>query len=104
MTHTDNIRDPHAIEGLLPWVETVAKNHGDMYGYIMAAYDNDGSRTAIATRYSNDMDLLRTVIGRLRSIQSEISSAVMDKMEELDMELDSILAPQRKPSTDEMEQ
>ena len=103
MTHLDNLRDPHAIEGLVPFMETVAKSHGDMHLYIMAGKDNQGSRDAFVIRYSNAIDMLRGAIGKLRDLQREATNEVVDKMEEVGQELHDILAPQRKPSTDEHE-
>ena len=103
MTHLDNLRDPHAIEGLLPWLETVAKSHQDMHLYIMAGKDNQGSRDAFVVRYSNAIDMLRSAIGKVRDLQREATNEVVDKMDEVGQELQDILAPQRMPGTDEHE-
>lgn len=103
MTHLDNLRDPHAIEGLVPWLETVAKNHGDMQLYVMAGKDNQGSRDAFVVRYSNAIDMLRSAIGKVRDLQREATNEVVDKMEEVGQELQDILAPQRMPGTDEQQ-
>ena len=103
MTHLDNLRDPHAIEGLLPWLETVAKSHADIHLFVMAGKDNQGSRDAFVIRYSNAIDMLRSAIGKVRDLQREATNEVVDKMEEVADEAHGILAPQRMPGTDEHE-
>lgn len=92
MTHLDNLRDPHAIEGLVPWLETVAQSHGDIHLFVMAGKDNHGSRDAFVIRYSNAIDMLRSAIGKLRDLQREATNGVEDKMEEVVQELQDMLA------------
>lgn len=101
MTHTDNVRDPRAIEGLIPYMEMLRDGHKDMYAFILAVKDNEGSRDALITRYSVRLDLLRREIGGLLDLQREVNNAMVDKMEEVGEEVHAILSPQRPPCDDE---
>jgi hypothetical protein len=103
MSHLDNLRDPHAIAGLVPWIETLAKDHTQMHAYVMAAKDNEGSREAFILRYSNAIDFLRTAIGKMRDLHREVTNEVIDKMEPLGEEIAEILRVDRFPASDEHE-
>ena len=103
MSHLDNLRDPHAIAGLVPWIETLAKDHTQMHAYVMAAKDNEGSCIGFTVRYSGALDALRTAIGNLRDLQREVTNEVIDKMEPLGEEIAEILRVDRFPASDEHE-
>lgn len=103
MTHLDNLRDPHAITGLVPFMEMLDAKHREIYPMALAAKDNDGSRDAFIVRYSNAIDFLRLAVGKLHVLQREAINGAHDKMEEVADEAHGILAPQRMPGTDEHE-
>ena len=42
MDHLTNLRDPHAIIGLVPWVESLATAHPQVYEIMNAVKDNEG--------------------------------------------------------------
>lgn len=103
MTHLDNIRDPHAITGLVPFMEMLDAKHREIYPMALAAKDNDGSRDAFIVRYSNAIDFLRLAVGKLHDLQREAINGAHDNMDGFVEEVCGILAPQRRPSTDEHE-
>lgn len=103
MDHLTNLRDPHAIIGLVPWVESLATAHPQVYEIMNAVKDNEGSREAFTVRYSNALDQLRSDIGRLRDMQRELVNELADKMAPLDRELEEILHSERFPASDEHE-
>jgi hypothetical protein len=103
MTHLQNVRDPHAMSGLIPFMELLDTAHREIYPMILAAKDNKGSREAFFVRYSNAMDALRNSVGKLHDLQREAINGAHDNMDGFVEEVCGILAPQRRPSTDEHE-
>jgi hypothetical protein len=103
MTHLQNVRDPHAMSGLIPFMEALDAKHREIYPMILAAKDNEGSRDAFVVRYSNAMDALRGSVRKLHDLQREAINGAHDNMDGFVDEVWGILVPQRKPSTDEHE-
>lgn len=101
MTHLDNLRDPHAITGLVPFMEMLDAKHREIYPMALAAKDNDGSRDAFIVRYSNAIDFLRGAVGKLHDLQREAINGAHDNMDGFVEEVYGILASHRGPSTDE---
>ena len=92
MTHLDNLRDPHAMAGMLPFMEQLDAAHREIYPMVLAAKDNEGSRDAFVVRYSNGIDFLRLAIRKMHELQREAINGAHDKMEEVGHELQGILA------------
>ena len=103
MTHLDNLRDPHAITGLVPFMEMLDAKHREIYPMVLAAKDNAGSRDAFVVRYSNGIDFLRAAVRKMHELQRDVINGAHDKMEEVADEAHGILAPQRMPGTYEHE-
>lgn len=74
MDYLHDLRDPHTIARLLPYMEMIAKGHEGMHDGINMIAKNP---TGWAAKYGTNIDLLRQAIERVITDQKQVGNVMV---------------------------